>query len=43
MEKRLYPTSQAFFKREIEPLIRQFYCAAVRPQKVSNYQVFNEF
>lgn len=41
MDKRLYPVSKEFFKAEIKPLIENCYSAAGRPQKVSDYQVFN--
>lgn len=41
MDKRLYPLSKQFFKEEIEPIIRKCYSAAGRPQKVSDYHVFN--
>lgn len=41
MDKRLYPVSESFFKTEIKPLIEKCYSAAGRPQKVSDYQVFN--
>lgn len=41
MDKRLYPISEKFFKAEIKPLIDRCYSAAGRPEKVSDYQVFN--
>ena len=41
MDKRLYPVSEKFFYAEIKPLIDRCYSAAGRPQKVSDYQVFN--
>jgi len=40
MCKRLYPISEDFFNNQINPLIKNSYSAAGRPQKVSNYQVF---
>ena len=41
MDKRLYPISSNFFETEIKPLIKRCYSRAGRPQKVSDYQVFN--
>jgi len=41
MDSRLYPISTRFFETEIKPLINKCYSAAGRPQKVSDYQVFN--
>jgi len=41
MDKRLYPISTNFFESDIKPLIEKCYSAAGRPQKVSDYQVFN--
>lgn len=41
MNKRLYPISENLFESEIKPLIEKCYSAAGRPQKVSDYQVFN--
>ena len=41
MCQRLYPLSKKFFKEEINPLLISYYSKAGRPQKVSNYEVFN--
>lgn len=41
MDKRLYPIPLAFFRTEVQPLITKCYSAAGRPQKVSDYNVFN--
>jgi transposase len=41
MDKRLYPVSVKFFETEIKPLIDKCYSAAGRPQKISDYEVFN--
>jgi len=41
MDPRLYPVSLKFFNSEIKPLIDKCYSAAGRPQKVSDYEVFN--
>ena len=41
MDKRLYPVSLNVFASEIKALIEKCYSAAGRPQKVSDYQVFN--
>jgi len=40
MDKRLYPISLEFFNARINPLIKQHYSSAGRPQKISNYHVF---
>lgn len=40
MDKRLYPLSKEFFNTSINPIIKQHYSAAGRPQRISNYQVF---
>jgi len=40
MDKRLYPLSREFFDSNIDPIIKQHYSPAGRPQKISNYQVF---
>ena len=41
MDQRLYPVNQKFFETEIKPLIDRCYSAAGRPQKISDYEVFN--
>lgn len=41
MNQRLYPISVKFFESEIKPLIDRCYSAAGRPQKISDYEVFN--
>lgn len=41
MDKRLYPVSGQFFSLEIQPLIDKCYSFAGRPQRVTDYQVFN--
>ena len=41
MNNGLYPIDEKFFEVEIQPLIAKCYSAAGRPQKVSDYQVFN--
>ncbi len=40
MDTRLYPVTQDFFNKTINPLIKMHYSKAGRPQKISNYQVF---
>lgn len=41
MDKRLYPVSGKFFSLEIQPLLDKCYSRAGRPQRVTDYQVFN--
>jgi len=41
MDQRLYPINASFFESEIKLLIDSCYSAAGRPQKVSDYEVFN--
>ena len=40
MDKRLYPVTPEFFKKEIKPLIDSCYSGAGRPKRISDYQVF---
>ena len=40
MDKRLYPVTPEFFKKEIKPLIDSCYSRAGRPKRISDYQVF---
>jgi transposase len=40
MSKRLYPITEDMFNIHINPLIKNHYSAAGRPQTISNYQVF---
>lgn len=41
MDKRLYPLTNKYFNKLINPLIISCYSPAGRPQKISNYQVFS--
>lgn len=40
MDSCLYPITEPFFEMTIKPLIDRCYCAAGRPKKVSDYNVF---
>lgn len=40
MDKRLYPISEEFFNKAINPIIVKGYSPAGKPQKIKNYQVF---
>lgn len=40
MDKRLYPVTLEFFRKEIKPVIDSCYSRAGRPKRISDYQVF---
>jgi transposase len=40
MDQRLFPVTEAFFKKEIQPIIEKNYIWKGRPPEISHYKVF---